>query len=794
MTTHRPAERGKETQFSSEAKPFRSPNAHKRSFAAFREYGVALIIGFSSFVTAVPSADAQPASSTLEGAVRDQSGALVAGATVSVRAVDSALDRIVDTARDGTFRVTGLPSGRYSVVVAATGFAAASDELTVPSERPVAFVLVPAPVVEQVRVVSASRQDELRETLNTRVDVLTRSRIQDTGAQTVAEVLREIPGVMTRRGSEGAGAAGEQIQGLDSRQVLVLIDGQPIIGARGIKSGVVNLDRQSADRLERIEVVKGASSALYGSDAIGGVINLITRRAQSPLDVGASVSGGSNGDLNGIGEGGFIANGWSGFASLEQHQSDGFDLTPTTFDTTAAEFRRTDGFGRIEFSPQSELTITGLFSGYRNRSQGRSNGELGPQSDDFRDSTFNSGVTANWLATPLATVQVRGYHARYDEESTGTLLSDGSVSPGALDERLSRVDGSVSYVLGARQHVQAGLEYTRDEYAGINRLRNDSGEHVSTGVAWGQHRLTVGDRVTTTVGARVDRHSIFGTAFSPKAGVNVRLVENLYARASYGRGFRAPDVGQLYYRFFNPTNFYQVMGNENLDPEYANSLQVGAEALFFERRARFGVNVFRNDVRDLITSFNLGVITSQAQLDAVLAENGLEPSSTPVFGRQLFVYKNVQDAVTEGVELDGEVALRKNLSLAGAYTYLEARDDDSDLALTGRHPHQGHVRVAWNLDRIGLRANLRGTFYSAWINSRAASGVETLGKGFQLWDAFISQRIVQGLALFVAVDNLADNQDPNVGVQLPSGSPASILRPEVGRTARFGLRWNWSAK
>ncbi|MGH9348756.1 MAG: TonB-dependent receptor plug domain-containing protein [Vicinamibacterales bacterium] len=121
-------------------------------------------------------------------------------------------------------------------------------------------------------VVSASRQEELREALNTRVDVVTRSRIDETGGhETVGEVLRELPGVVTRRGSETAGAAGEQIQGIDSRQILILIDGQPIVGARGIKrGGIINLDRQSTARLERVEVVNGSASALYGSDALGG--------------------------------------------------------------------------------------------------------------------------------------------------------------------------------------------------------------------------------------------------------------------------------------------------------------------------------------------------------------------------------------------------------------------------------------------------------------------------------------------------------------------------------------------
>src|SRR5262249_18721222 len=144
-----------------------------------------------------------------------------------------------------------------------------------------------------------------RESLNTNVSVLTRRQLEESGSQTVAEALREIPGVITRRGSETAGAAGEQIQGIDSRQVLVLIDGQPVLGAPGIKRGVVKLDRQSVGHLEQVEVVKGASSALYGSDAIGGVINLITKEATAPFDTTGEISGGSFGEVNAVVGAGF---------------------------------------------------------------------------------------------------------------------------------------------------------------------------------------------------------------------------------------------------------------------------------------------------------------------------------------------------------------------------------------------------------------------------------------------------------------------------------------------------------
>ena len=167
--------------------------------------------------------------------------------------------------------------------------------------------------------------------------VLNGDAIRDAGLETVGEALREVAGVVTRRGSEGTGAAGEQIQGIDSRQVLVLIDGQPVVGARGVKSGVINLDRESTLRLDRVEVVKGAASALYGSDAIGGVINMITREPRHPLELGgagvrrqATASSDAAANAGGLGRWGTL------FLSGGRHQQDAFDLTPSTLDTTGA--------------------------------------------------------------------------------------------------------------------------------------------------------------------------------------------------------------------------------------------------------------------------------------------------------------------------------------------------------------------------------------------------------------------------------------------------------------------------
>jgi outer membrane receptor for ferrienterochelin and colicins len=742
----------------------------------------------------VSSVSASFAQQSLSGIVRDGTGAVVPGSTIVVRQPDSAFERIVETGRDGRFTIAPIGDGEYSLEVIAPGFAVLNTTARVPVAAPIEIALTPAPVVEAVQIVSASRQQELRESLNTNVSVLSRRMMEESGSQTVAELLREVPGVVSRRGSETAGAAGEQIQGIDSRQVLVLMDGQPLLGGRGIKRGVINLDRQSVDRLEQVEVVKGASSALYGSDAIGGVINLITREATAPFDTTGELSGGSFGEFNAAAAMGARRDRVSGFVQAEHHRNDGFDLTPTTPDTTGAPFDRVDFLARGRVRAGDALAFAARLSGYDNHNGGRSLGELGLQEDRIDESTVNLNLNADWAPRPTTAVQARAYLARFDEGSTATLLTGVPLAPGALDERLTKIDGSFSQFLGASQHLQGGAEYWRDEYSGINRLRNDAGESATIGTAWLQHRLTIGGRVTTTIGLRTDHHSEFGSALSPKAAANARLGGGVSVRASYGRGFRAPDIGQLYYRFLNPSSIYQVIGNVNLQPEYAHSVQIGGEYATPARRARFGVNLFRNDVRDLIESVNLGFAATPAQVTQIMQREGLDISFRPVAGRLLLTYKNINDAVTEGIEFDGEFAATPSLTFAGAYTYLDARDDNTDLVLTGRSAHQGSVRATWR-HRIGFAANLRGIFASDWVAARATVNgqpVDTYAQGYGVWDAFISQRVVRGLTAFAAIDNLADNQDPNVGQLSPTGTPLAIYRADVGRTVRAGIRWSWS--
>lgn len=724
-------------------------------------------------------------SDTIRGTVSDSVGSRVAGASVVLRNTRTGLERIASADGEGNFAFTGLGEASYELIAFSRGFARTTITITDRGSN-VEIRLEPAAVREEVTVVSGSRQEELRESLNAKVDVLTRSDIVNSGSETVGEALREMPGVFTRRGSETSGVAGEQIQGIDSRQVLVLLDGQPITGARGIKSGIVNLDRQSTDRLDSIEVVKGSVSSLYGSDAIGGVVNLRLREPTSPFSANISTAAGSRGIFDGKADVGFSRDRLSGIFSFERHKNNGFDFVPATFQQEGAGFGRYDAFGRLKYQFNERFALTGFSTSYWNKSRGRVIGESGPQFNDVDDESQNYGLTADWAIDGRTFVQARGYFSRFDEITRGRLYPSNVALPdGNLFERFGKLDATVSRLFGERHFVQAGVEFTTNRYSGINRLQRDRAD-ADMRTVWAQDKINVFDRLTMTIGARFDNHSVFGSAVSPKIGANFRLTDWWSVRGSWGKGFRAPDLGQLYYRLTNTVNFYQVIGNPDLSPETSGSWQFGTEITAFKRNARLGLNVFRNDVKNLINNRNLGMVTA-GNVNAIFALYGIDPSLREfiTYNLLLFYYQNLANVFTQGIEVDGSYRLPKGFTVAGAYTFLEAYDKSTNRYLIGRHKHQSFVKLGYENSRLGLVTNFRGSFYGGWINTRnETTGVTVLGKGFQLWDLYGSKKLPRGFSLFGSIDNVFNNVDPNRGT-------SAQQRIEVGRSYRAGIKWSY---
>lgn len=731
---------------------------------------------------AVPLLSAQ-SRALLSGRVVDSSGGALPGADVFVRDLATGLETFARADAEGAFSFALRP-GRYRVAAARAEFATAFVTVELPATGAGETLLRLAPaVLTQAVVVSGSREQELIENAVAKVDSISRAQLRDTGYERVSDILAEEPGIVVRSGASG-NRSETQIQGIDSRQSLILLDGYPLVGARGIKRGILNMDRQSTNRLDRVEIVKGASSALYGSDAIGGVINMITREPRRRFDGNLTTAAGNLGTFDARGDAGFLAGRWAGFLNVERHKRNPYDLTPATVDSTAAGFRRYDYLAKLNRDFSENFKLSMLSNAFDNRERGNFIGELGPTATTTNDSAQNHGITLNAGLTPLTQLQARAYYGKYDESSTIDLLRGGGAETANLNERLYRLDAVLSRVVGSRQLLQGGYEWTQNEYRGFNRVAGgNDGRQIRMGDAWFHDRIQAHPRLSLTLGGRLNNHSLYGTNLAPRAGLLFRAAGNLRIRANWGQGFRAPDLGQLYFRFLNPTNFYQVIGNPHLAPETSTTVQAGFD--YRLKRFRFGGAYFRNDIKNLIQADFIGRPSTPEALRGLMRAFDIDAGFNPGLNRLFYLYRNIDNVYTTGVEAKVELNLTRNLIVSSGYTWLDARDKETSAFLSQRHRHNGNFRVWWSTDRWGgLRANFRGTYFSKW--PIAGRGGSFIGDGYQIWDCYAAKPIARGTEIYAAVDNLFDSKDANLNAAQPV-----FFRADPGRTFRVGMRWNF---
>ena len=723
----------------------------------------------------------------VEGTVFDSSGRVLVGADVFLRDLDSGLEIHQVTDNEGRFRFLAERT-RYQVTAAMSGFDSAARNLDLEESGPadLRLRLSPAALDTQVVVVSGSREQELMENSTTRVEVIPQRMLHDSGYETVRDVLSEEPGIVTRSGAS-AGRSETQIQGIDSRQSLILVDGLPVVGAKGIKRGILNMDRQSVGRLERIEIVKGASSAVYGSDAIGGVINMITREPRYPLEASVTTSGGSLNRFDMRADVGFVKDKWSGFFEAERHKQNPFNLIPSRFGTTGPGFHRYDYLGKLgyEFSDRFKLRATA--HAFVNQDKGAYYSSSGPTDSITDDTAQHYALSADVGITPLTHWNLRGFYGKYDESSVLDILPQpGPVDSVAnLNQRLYRLDSSISHVLGTHQLLQGGVEWTQDEYRGFNRVLGDNdGQGIDMVDLWINDRISLHERLVLTLGSRFNRHNLYGSHFVPRASGLFRVAGNLRLRGTVGRGFRAPDLGQLFFRFQNPTHHYQVIGNTHLQPERSTTYQAGFD--YGADTFRFAANFFRNDIRELIQAEYIGFPTNPGEMQDLLRTYGIATEFSPALFRAFYLYRNVDNVYTSGVESKLELKLTRNLLISAGYAYLDARDKATDAFLGGRHRHHGNFRIFYSSTRFGgWRTNLRGTWFGKWpVSGRGGS---LIGDAHQIWDWYVAKPIARGVEMYFVVDNLLDSRDPGLDANSPS-----FLRADPGRLVRVGLRWSFN--
>ena len=650
-------------------------------------------------------------------------------------------------------------------------------------------------------VVTATRTAAALEDVAIPTTVVDARDAEADGRLRLTDLLADVPG-LTITSDFGAGV---QVQGLDPAYTLILIDGEPVVGR---DAGVLDLKRLTVSGLDRVEIVRGPSSSLYGSDALAGVINLVTRPP-------TGTSGRLRARAGTFGTTAFTAEGetataWRGGPlgvrlMLDRYATLGYDLDPVLFGSTTpavgettADLRATASLGeRTTLDVGARATTGDLDQSYGftdalgatspiDQTERRTDWSVHPELRHTFGRVRGVGLSA----------AVSGVASRYRldtdvvERETGQNTFDDR-----FDQTLFKGEGRLNLLWSPQHRTLAGAGALRDALGGNRYGSDDPTQRTVYGYV--QHDFEPSRLLAFNVSARLDDQTAVGARVTPKAAVLVRPSDRLRLRFSVGSGFRAPDPRQLYLSFTNPAGGYVVYGSERLaealarlDAEgrlgqvYVDAATLGtirpesSVAVNAEVEAeplpgiRLTLGGFRNAITDLID---------------------VQPVAQLAGGGPVFSYLNVNRVHTEGVTFDVSAAPLAGLSLGAGVQLLRTRDLDKvdeiragtvfsrDEAgrealvtvadytnLVGRARATGTLRTAYS--GAGWTASVRGRLRSRTVlRDLDGNGVATRDDEFvpatAIWDATLSRdvrlgRIARTARIQLGIDNAFDSTQP----------------------------------
>ncbi|HEX9687444.1 MAG TPA: TonB-dependent receptor [Thermoanaerobaculia bacterium] len=525
------------------------------------------------------------------------------------------------------------------------------------------------PPASETVVVTATLSPEDEAELGSAATVITREHIEASGATTVLEVLRSVPGVdVARQGSDGS-LTSLFLRGTNSTHALVLVDGARVNSAYFPGYDFSSL---TTENVERIEVVRGPFSALYGSDAIGGVVQIFTRAATTRAAGRATVEAGDAGQR----QGSVFFSGGAGPVSAAVSYRD----ARIEGDRRNSDWRERNGSLRFEarLGEVARVAVEGAIL----------DGDLGlPGPVGAETPNDRMRNREERIQLPVSFRPAAGHEASFLAAyvaSRPTSVSPAFGSETETDARTLQLRASDRWVAGAH-HLTGLVSFERWDVDD----RNTFGTTLDDASAlWGaalQDSVSFGARWTATAGLRYDRHSDFGGAWSPRATIAWLPRDSRWKlRASGGGAFRAPTVGELFYPFF---------GNRELEPERSTSWEIGVER-YFGNAGRLELSLFWTELRNLIV------------FDFVRSRN-----------------ENVGRARTRGVEGAWRQRLSRRVDLHAGYTWLDAENRVTGADLLRRPRHRAYFAATVRpIDRlsfspravfVGRRSDVDGVTFGA---------------------------------------------------------------------------------
>ena len=475
-----------------------------------------------------------------------------------------------------------------------------------------------AAVVLPETLVTATREEEKAERVASSVTVVEREEIERRQYKTVQDILADVPGLAANQsGPFGKGGA-LFIRGANANHTLVLVDGLRA-NDPGSANGTFNFSHILTDMVERVEIVRGPLSTLYGSDALGGVVNIITRKGSGKPSVALNVEGGSFNTLAGSASVQGAVDRFNFNVGVAGLRTAGISITPSSqrppgVDGEDDPYRNFTLNARLgmEVTENFEISLFGRYVATRSDYDNWPSED--PNLRETGEQFYGRAVGELWLmdgrwkqSFGLGYVHVE----RRDRDDPDAL----NPFPAAFDTqrkgRRLKGDWQNDVELNDWWKLTIGVEGEKEWYdSDVDGF--DIEADATTLGAFVQNRFAVMDRLFVTLAARLDHHSDFGSHPTFSAGIAyVHRETDTRLKASVGTAFKAPTLDQLY----GAIPAFSFFGNPDLDPEKSVGFDIGFEQGLFDGKVRFGATYFRNWIRDLI-DFN-ATFTTLENIDKV---------------------------------------------------------------------------------------------------------------------------------------------------------------------------------
>ena len=545
-------------------------------------------------------------------------------------------------------------------------------------------------------IVTATRNMRSLDGLSLPVTVVDQQEIRRRSSQRLGDILSELGGLHVVNNF----GLGLQVQGFDPDYTLIMIDGDPVIGRT---AGTLDLKRIAIADVRQIEIVKGPSSSLYGSEALAGVVNIITDRDAQGLHLEGATSLGSYGYSDSHAQLKIHQGKLSQSLFLNHNRSDGYDLNPSTRWATSSKTWSTSLRSNTQWNASDKLGLRLSVRAYQEDQRNQDafiTTQRGMADVLYFARQRDATISAEAQVQPKPGLQftLRNQASFYETDAFYRFEEDRlRFDPNVFEQVYLRPEGSIVRSLDKHQ-ISAGLGWM---YESVQSGRYIDGlNQQNTAYLFAQHDWEITDRWSVLTGLRYDHPQVYTSKWSPRLS-SAYSWDGITFRAAFGTGFKSPDFRHLYLDFFNAAGAYRVLGSQsaeqvigrlieqdllrvedlgmpieqlaNLKPEQSLAFNTGFDMKRDD--LSLSLNLFRNKVTDLIE------YTRAAQLSN---------------GQTIFTYQNINAVQLSGLELDGSWSVQSNLQIGFGYQYLDSRDVDvvrdiNNGLIFRRDPNSGEV-------------------------------------------------------------------------------------------------------